>query len=477
VPKTSRSSVEKVARERDCYPHLQTRLASPYQTPPVGFASRRATTATPLVPRIPRRRQRLTYLQILRQINTPNPAGYYVAKQPKGDQVLPFPLHQLTEGNFQQICAEQWPETQTLDFKSILPLNEEDARQEFRKDVCALANAEGGDLVYGISERNSRANAILPVPGNDFDGVKRRLRQILESRIEPRIHGIQFSHCALTDGGFVLVLRVPASYDGPHRFGTTEHRFTIRNDTSTSDMTYDQLRNAFGRGATLLKKAAQFRSARVYKIAAGETPRKLAPGVVLALHIIPISGLAGRANVDIAGLHSDVAVLRLNSEYAWSRVANLDGLVSYPYDDPNGVDCCSQLFRNGSFEVLKNITHDPNPGKAPPWVVGKWVGELVRNGLDTYAKAVPRLGVQGAVVVSLSLTSTENTVLALNDRTVTRLPILENRLDLPEVIVEDIAGELNLDAIARPILDVLYQCYGQPRCNLFDNDGKWCPPQ
>lgn len=391
--------------------------------------------------------------------------------------MLPLPLHQLNESFFQQICAEQWPETQTLEFKAILPLNDEDARQEFRKDVCALANAEGGDLVYGISERSSRANAVLPIPGTDFDGVKRRLRQILESRVEPRIHGIQFHHCALADGGFVLVLRVPASYDGPYRFGTTEHRFAIRNDTSTSDMTYDQLRNAFGRGVTLLEKAAQFRTARVDKIVAGQTPRKFAPGVVLALHIIPICGLAGRANVDIAGLHSDLEVLRLDAENSWSRVANLDGLVSYPYEDPNGVDCCSQLFRNGAFEVLKNIAYDPNPGTASTWVVGKWVGEQLRNGLDTFAKATPRLGVQGAVVVSLSLTNTTNTVLALSSHSATRRPIPDSRLDLPDVLVEDIASELSLDAITKPILDVLYQCYGQPRCNLFDSEGKWCPPR
>jgi hypothetical protein len=85
--------------------------------------------------------------------------------------------------------------------------------------------------------------------------------------------------------------------------------------------------------------------------------------------------------------------------------------------------------------------------------------------------------VQGAVVVSLSLTSTANTVLALNSRSATSRPTLDNRLDLPEVIVEDVAGELNLDAITKPILDVLYQCYGQPRCNLFDTDGKWFPPR
>lgn len=392
--------------------------------------------------------------------------------------MLPFPLHLLTESNFLQICAEQWPETQTLEFKAVLPLNDEEARQEFRKDVCALANAEGGDLIYGISEKSGRANAVLPIQGSDFDGIKRRLRQILESRVEPRIHGIQFQHCTLAEGGLVLVLRVPGSYDGPHRFGVvTEHRFTIRNDTSTSDMTYDQLRNAFGRGATLLEKAAQFRADRVGKIAAGQTPRKFAPGVVLALHIIPICGLAGRANVDIAGLHSDLTILKLDTEYSWSRVANLDGLVSYPYDDPNGVDSCSQLFRNGTFEVLKSVSYERTPGDEPAWVVGKWVGEQLRNGLDTYAKAAPQLGVQGAVVVSLSLLNTANTTIAFSSRSATRRPILEDRLDLPEVMIEDIAGELNLDALTRPILDVLYQCYGQPRCNLFDSDGKWCPPR
>lgn len=169
--------------------------------------------------------------------------------------MLPFSLPQLTETNFLQICSEQWSESQTLEFKALLPNNDEAARHEFRKDVCALANAEGGDLIYGISEKGGLANAILPIPGNDFDGIKRRLRQILESKVEPRIHGIQFHHCSLAAGGFILILRIPSSYDGPHRFGPiTEHRFAIRNDTSTSDMTYDQLRNAFGRGATLLEQ-------------------------------------------------------------------------------------------------------------------------------------------------------------------------------------------------------------------------------
>lgn len=390
--------------------------------------------------------------------------------------MLPFPLQQLTEANLKQICIEQWSETQTLEFKALLPLNDDNAKQEFRKDVCALANAEGGDLIYGIREKGGKAYDILPITGSDFDAVKRGLRQILESRVEPRVHGIQFHHCTLAAGGFVLILRIPTSYEGPHRFGlAAEHRFAIRSDTSTSDMTFDQLRNAFGRGATLLEKAARFRTDRVNKILAGKTPRKLAPGAILALHIIPLCGLAGRADVDIAGLHADFTTLKLGAEYSWLRSANLDGLVMYPYEDINGVECCSQIFRSGIFEILKNVSTESSYGSGPAVVIGPLIGEQLRNGLMVYATAATSLGVRGSIVVCISITNTAGTVLATNNQTITRQPIVENRLELPEVMIDNIAENSEVDEVIRPILDVLYQCYGEARCGLFDSTGKWCP--
>jgi hypothetical protein len=390
--------------------------------------------------------------------------------------MLPFLLHQLTETNFHQICTEQWSETQTLEFKALLPSNEEVAKQEFRKDVCALANAEGGDLIYGISEKNGKANAIVPITGHNLDAVKRRLQQILESKVEPRIHGIQFHHCALAADEFLLILRIPMSYEGPHRFSIlNEHRFPIRNDSLTSDMTYDQLRNAFGQGATLLEKAAQFRIDRVNKIAAGQTPRKLEPGVIMVLHIIPMCGMAGRADVDVASLHSDFTALKLDLDHSWLRAANLNGLVMYPYDDDSGIERCNQIFRNGAFEILMNISLLSQNGTGPTDIVGQWIGEELRNGLKTYATAAPQLGVLGPVVISISLTNTAGTLLATSNRRSTKQPMIENRLDLPEVMIDDIASPLDLDDAMRPIMDVLYQSYGQARCTLFDNDGKWCP--
>lgn len=392
--------------------------------------------------------------------------------------MLPSTLLLLTEEFFVQVCEERWAETQTLEFKAVLPKSDEDARQEFRKDVCAMANADGGDLVFGISDVSGCANAVVAISDVGADATKRRLQQILESKVEPRIHGIQFHACQIAAGGFVLVLRIPSSYEGPHRFGpVTEHRFPIRNDSSTTDMTYEQLRNTFGRESTLLEKATKFRMRRVNQIASGQTPRKLAAGVTMAMHIVPMCGLAGRANVDVGGIAASHDMLRLDPQHSWKRHANLDGVVMYRYDDPNGVDSYAQIFRNGSFEIVKNVQHHPQHTDPAPWVVGQWVGDQLRSGLKTYAQAAPAMDINGPIVVSVSLSGTTGTTLTLGSRSATRNPINEDRLDISEILIQDISEAVDLDKITRPIMDVLYQCYGESRCNFYDGDGKWTPPR
>jgi predicted HTH transcriptional regulator len=88
--------------------------------------------------------------------------------------MLPTPPKELTEAVLREACADGWPETQTLDFKWGLPGTTDEDRAEFAKDICAFANADGGDRVYGISDRNARANEIVPIQNLAPDTVRRR---------------------------------------------------------------------------------------------------------------------------------------------------------------------------------------------------------------------------------------------------------------------------------------------------------------
>lgn len=390
--------------------------------------------------------------------------------------MLPVPLSKIDETLLQRVCSEQWPETQTLEFKAVLPNSDEASRAEFRKDVCALANADGGDIVYGITELSGRAHAIRVIDGNDFEGTLRRLRQIIEARVEPRIHGIQMQHCQLSQGGFVLVVRVPRSLNSPHRCGPPhEHRFVIRTDTQTSDMTYDQLRDSFGRGASLFEKVERFCDDRVQLVESGKSPKRLSSaGWPLAIiHLVPIAGIAGQLAVDVPAIKFDHTILKITDDFSsWIRTTNLAGTVIYPYADEDGVHTYAQVFRNGSIEYALSLGYEPE-GRKIVAIVGRWFGNALRDALRAYVRDAEHLGVRGAVVLSVALLKTKGTQLASTVHSISTTRIEENRLDLPKVLIDDIQGDLNIEQIIAPTLDTLYQAYGVTKNNLIDDEGRW----
>jgi predicted HTH transcriptional regulator len=209
---------------------------------------------------------------------------------------------EIDEGRLLELCAQHFPESQTLDLKQQLPGNADADKREFLKDVCAMANSDGGDLVYGVAEAGGNAGALSPIAGETADSARRRLGQIADAGLEPRVVGLKFVDVPVT-GGYVLIARVPASFDGPHRFffGNVA-RFVIRNGTHTVDLNYDQLRMAFDRTATLTERARQFRQARIDAITGDRVGRALVRGPRAVVHLVPIPSMAGNRSVDIESL-------------------------------------------------------------------------------------------------------------------------------------------------------------------------------
>src|SRR5258708_3965204 len=124
----------------------------------------------------------------------------------------------VDEARLRELCAQHCPESQTLEFKQTLPGLTDQAKSEFLKDVCAFANSEGGELVYGIAEKNGEAKEVCAITDESADAAARRLGQITDARLEPRLVGIRPQEVTIAGGGYVLILRVPASFSGPHRY-------------------------------------------------------------------------------------------------------------------------------------------------------------------------------------------------------------------------------------------------------------------
>lgn len=388
-------------------------------------------------------------------------------------------LDTLTEQRLQELCDERCPESGTLDFKRALPATGDDDRAEFLKDVCAFANSNGGDLVYGIADKNGVAERIHPITAEPADAAKRRLGQVLDARVEPRIQGLQFHPIEVT-GGYVLVLRVPASFDGPHRHQHKDfHRFVMRNGTHTSDFTYDQLRSAFDRTATLAERARQFINTRTESIIGGKIWRRMRNGPLCVAHLVPISAMAGRTTIDVKALHSDFTAFMFSDWGGGSRTLNLDGLVVHPGEARTEPPTAyTQIFRSGAFESVRyggmlHIEDDAHNRAIPSTTVTAYY----REATTMFLAAAKRFGYSGPAVFRCALLQIDGYELAVGGRYSQVRKAYADRPDLllPDVWIEDIAADVDIDAILRPMMDILWQAFNVERCLEYGQDGTWAP--
>ncbi len=383
-------------------------------------------------------------------------------------------LDDLDDARLREICDQHWPETQTLEFKRGLPSNDDKGKHEFLKDVCGLANADGGDLVFGISEDNGEASGVEPISTEPPDAVKRRLRQILDSGIQPRLNGVQFVEVRV-NGGYVLVVRVPTSFDGPHRFMfNSHHRFVMRNDTHVTDLSYDQLRVAFDRSATLSDRARSFRQARLNSILDSRTPRSLIGGPLWVVHLIPLASMGDRRSIDVRLLYHDYARFALRSWSTAFRALNLDGLAVHSYADKNGaITGYTQVFRSGAIECVEHAgDFDEGTSKSIPAIL---VSASIREAITKLIGASATMGFAGPAILGAALIRIDGYIFAVSPTWRMQTPIepRERNLVFPETWIENIASITDPNSVARPVLDILWQSFGVERCMAYSEDGVW----
>lgn len=382
-------------------------------------------------------------------------------------------LNSLDEAKLHKLCDEACPESNTLDFKRSLPSSSDRDKSEFLKDICAFANSEGGDLVYGIEEADGVANKLTPIATEPADTACRRLRQILDAGLEPRHSGITF-HVVQVSEGYILVIRVLTSFDGPHRYIYNNHsRFVMRSGTHTTELTYDQLRVAFDRTATLAEKARNFRDSRIDAIVARKTWKPIVAGPICVLHLIPISSMSGRRSIDIRALHNNYTTFILSDWGGGSRTLNLDGLVVHPgYSKENSeMYTFNQVFRSGAIEALRygGLTIDPDRHFIP----STSIANFFRESTSRFIEALKSLGFTGPAIISSALLFIGDYQFALSNSSYKFAD--REHLILPEHWVDNLESITNIDTVIQPMLDVLWQSFGIERCTEYDRDGNWYP--
>jgi hypothetical protein len=124
-----------------------------------------------------------------------------------------------TKSDLQRLVDEGLEESLTLDFKASPALiRDGKGPDEMCKDVTAMANSAGGQIVYGVEEDKTTAK-----PSGVDDGVtdpkitREWIEQILNSKVQPRMDGVRIDRIEMATGKFGFVITVPQSRSGPHQ--------------------------------------------------------------------------------------------------------------------------------------------------------------------------------------------------------------------------------------------------------------------
>jgi hypothetical protein len=266
--------------------------------------------------------------------------------------MIPKPVDQVTEDDLRRLIGSS--ESRELEFKQSIGRSDEDVK-EFLKDVSAMANATGGDVIYGVVEDidengNTVATEIQGIAGENSDDVVLRFDSLIRDCIKPRLLGIRIQPVLLNNTHSVFIVRVPRSWNAPHVVDRKGHwRFYYRDSAGTHPMDVTELRNAVTFADTLTKRLEEFRLQRLATIAADPL---LESSAKIVLHFQPLSSIQPEAPLEMSRLKIDARKLVLipsDTTLSETRL-NFEGILAYNPHNPDGGYI--QLFRNGSIEAV-----------------------------------------------------------------------------------------------------------------------------
>ena len=159
-------------------------------------------------------------------------------------------LHKLEDYTIETIesfIKNELEESIHIEFKSSGALAKtEGSKTDISKDVSSFANSDGGIIIYGISEKNHKADSFSFIDGNEFD--KEWLEQVITSSIQRRIPGLRIFPIRkdrdLTKT--IYVVQIPYSIDAPHMY-TKDKRFYKRSNFISCIMEEYEVRQCYGR--------------------------------------------------------------------------------------------------------------------------------------------------------------------------------------------------------------------------------------
>jgi hypothetical protein len=388
--------------------------------------------------------------------------------------MIPKPAHQITLSDLQALVGNV-PEGKTIEYKLEMPAKSRDEVAKFLAAVSSLANTAGGDLLIGVDATDGVPVAVIGVAFGNLDDEKLRLEQLLATQIEPRLPHVDIHPVDCENGRHVLIIRAHRSWVAPHRVLVND-RFYGRNSAGKYPLDVSELRTAF----TLLESTAErirnFRSDRLIKIAARETPLPLHPGAAVIIHVVLLSTFAAGRTIDVVQAVAGGHVMALppgrigqSNNYA----ANLDGFVTFTNQPNEPAYAYAQLFRSGAIEGVDLLGTDDT--KKNPYLAGPVFENTAVSAIRNYLTFIKSIDLGFPLFVFLSFCGMKGCVLRARTEFgggyYAARPLREDVIALPEATLD--SDSTDVPAAMRLTFNTVWNAFGFGQSDKYDNRGKW----
>ncbi len=131
------------------------------------------------------------------------------------------------------------------------------------RDISAFANADGGQIVYGMTEKDHEpAGLDAGLDPKEYPEIW--FEQVLQQHVTPLLEGVRPRHVKLKSGRVAVVVDVPASKSDPHQ---ADGRYYRRHNFNRLAMEHYEVRDMFRRTTTPeLKVSLSFEHGRKTQI-------------------------------------------------------------------------------------------------------------------------------------------------------------------------------------------------------------------
>ena len=350
--------------------------------------------------------------------------------------MIPRPLQDITRHDLEALVINQVAERRTLEFKRELPGSSDSQRKEFLADVTSFANAQGGDLLFGIEESRGIATGIRGIVADDPDNEILRWEDVLLAGVEPRLPGLRLRWINLDETRGVLLIRVPASSIAPHRvIFKQSNRFYGRKSNGKYEMDTHELRDAFTASEGLPVRLRALHLDAVDQSLRGDLPIGLGEDPKAILSLIPITLFREGRDLEIT---PENALAPHKPSGYMDAVRMIEGVLLHTNPADNGaVRSYAITYRAGHIDMvwtIGRIVNELRKEEAPLVWPKRFEDGVIDAALSGAAKLAP-FGVEGPWVVLITVTGIRNYRLVVNNEYWSD-PAWREQVSLPPLMVE-----------------------------------------